>query len=87
MQNLCQASDPTCQRCPDRLPSCVGVPDGDQPFPSRLWTIDYITCYKNRTIIPTKQCTKGYFHPVQKMCVEDVTKRECKSSFYNTLFC
>jgi len=74
MQNLCNANDPSCTRCPDRLPSCVGVPDGDVGFPGRLWKPDYVTCYKNRTVLPTKTCTGGYFHPVLHVCTQDVNK-------------
>jgi len=74
MQNLCNANDPSCTRCPDRLPSCVGVPDGDVSFPGRLWKPDYVTCYKNRTVLPTKTCTSGYFHPVLHVCTQDVNK-------------
>jgi hypothetical protein len=33
-QNLCSGT--SCQPCPSRLPSCVGIPDGDRPFPAHL---------------------------------------------------
>lgn len=75
MQNLCPQSDPTCVRCPDRLPSCVGMSDGNHAFPSRTWKPDYITCYKNRTVNVTR-CSTGYFHPVKEMCTNEVTKRK-----------
>ena len=75
MQNLCDKSNTTCERCPSRLPTCVGQPDGDHTFPTRMWKPDYITCNKNRTILPTKTCPTGYFHPIKEMCIDDVTKR------------
>ena len=71
-QNLCNGTG--CQPCPKRLPSCVGKPDGDQPFPGKLWMEDYVTCYKNRTL-PVKKCPKGqYFHPVDHKCKTKVDK-------------
>ncbi|XP_052252894.1 uncharacterized protein LOC127859481 isoform X5 [Dreissena polymorpha] len=78
LQNLCNPSDPNCVRCPDRLPSCVGLADGNQPFPNRMWKPDYVVCNKNRTNLPTQKCTKGYFHPVLKQCTEDVNKTDAK---------
>jgi len=35
---------------------------------------DFVTCYKNRTDLPSKRCAKGYFHPIKEMCTEDVDK-------------
>lgn len=71
---MCAKGNTSCS-CPDNLPSCVGKTDGDHAFPTRMWKPDYVKCYKNRTILPTKRCTKGYFHPVQNKCMEDVPKR------------
>ena len=45
-QNLCPPGNTSCEVCPDRKPSCVGLPDGAQPFPTRLWMPDYVQCYK-----------------------------------------
>lgn len=72
--NVCDPTDPICVPCPDRLPSCIGQSDGSHVFPGREWQSDYITCYKNRTVLPSKKCTKGYFHPVKETCLEDVDK-------------
>ena len=49
----------------------MGLPDGLNTFPGKLWKADYIKCYKNRTI-DVKACTDGYFHPVQKNCLKIV---------------
>ncbi|WAR05417.1 FCGBP-like protein [Mya arenaria] len=57
-QNKCSPGNSTCN-CPNLLPSCVSKADGNQSFPSHMWKPDYITCNKNRTVIPTKKCTKG----------------------------
>ena len=73
-KNLCPIGSVNCKPCPGRLPSCVGQPDGSQSYPGDPWKPDYVTCYKNRTVLPIKHCTKGYFHPTQKICTEEVTK-------------
>ncbi|WAR05418.1 hypothetical protein MAR_020787 [Mya arenaria] len=76
---MCGPADPYCVPCDSTYPSCVGLPDGDQSFPSRMWKPDYVTCNKNRTVIPTKKCTKGYFHPILKTCMEDVNKTDANA--------
>ena len=72
-QNLCPNGNSTCQKCPERLPSCIGLPDGDNPIPTHEWTSRYITCYKNRTLLPVHKCPKPkIYHPVKKICTEDI---------------
>lgn len=83
-QNLCRKGDGTCPPCPKRLPSCVGVPDGDQPFTGRLWKPQFITCFLNRTIL-LQQCTNGYFHPIKKQCLIDVPKGNVYFNFKRIL--
>lgn len=76
-QNKCNQGNSTCQKCPDRLPSCVGLPDGDNPIPNKIWTADYVTCYKNRTILPLHKCpSPKVYHPVKKICTEDIQPSE-----------
>ncbi|XP_062568375.1 uncharacterized protein LOC134230562, partial [Saccostrea cucullata] len=73
-QNLCQASNTSCQMCSNRLPNCIGNIDGDHEFPDKLWQRDYIICYKNRTI-STTSCENGsYFNPRTKKCQTTVEK-------------
>lgn len=72
-QNICRKDDTACPPCPERLPSCIGVPDGDFPFPGRLWKQEFVTCYMNRTIT-LQRCTNGYFHPQMKKCIVQVPK-------------
>ncbi|XP_062578132.1 uncharacterized protein LOC134240034, partial [Saccostrea cucullata] len=76
-QNLCHLGDKACPPCPKRLPSCVGILNGEQPFPGRLWKPDFVTCLHNRTIY-IQYCENGYFHPVRKQCVINVTKADVK---------
>jgi hypothetical protein len=73
-QNTCSANATSCIPCKDRLPSCVGLQDGDHPVPSQLWGPQYITCYKNRTVNATR-CQTGSFSPKSRTCVSKVDKR------------
>ena len=66
-QNLCSSHD-RCRPCPERLPSCVGLQDGNQVFPARSWHTDYIRCYRNRTVEVTK-CRRGLFNPRTRTCM------------------
>ncbi|XP_062614312.1 uncharacterized protein LOC134276046 [Saccostrea cucullata] len=70
-QNLCQPSDKKCQPCPIRLPSCLGLSDGQNPHPSHLWGEDYIVCFENRTLEVLK-CRVGYFNPRTRRCSDFV---------------
>jgi hypothetical protein len=68
VQNVCPGGDPLCEPCPERLPSCIGLPDGHNPHPYHIWGSIFITCYKNRTL-DVDQCTTGqYFHPRERTC-------------------
>ncbi|KAL3884668.1 hypothetical protein ACJMK2_024786 [Sinanodonta woodiana] len=72
-QNVCNGKDPTCSSCPDNHSSCVGQPDGSNPFIGREWSDDFVTCFQNRTM-ETKKCAVGYFHPVLRKCQDKVTQ-------------
>lgn len=67
VQNKCNSTDPTCEPCPKRLPSCVGLPDGKQIFPGKQLAPDYIECQQNRTM-EVKKCHLQYFNPQMKDC-------------------
>lgn len=70
-QNQCPQGQ-TCEPCPDRLPSCVGLPDGDQPAAGHRWTDLYVRCYKNRTT-EVKHCPNGaVFDPNRLACVSKI---------------
>lgn len=67
VQNKCNSTDPSCEPCPKRLPLCVGLPDGKQVFPGKLFAPDYIECQQNRTM-GVKKCHLQYFNPQVKDC-------------------
>ena len=71
-QNLCTPGDISCTQCPDRLPSCVGLPDGKRPVPVQLWMTEYIVCYKNRTVNVTQCARDEYFNPRLNTCMKKV---------------
>lgn len=70
-QNLCSSSDMNCKPCPIRLPSCLGLNNGNYPHPSHLWGQDYIMCFHNRTI-EVLNCRDGYFNPRTRRCTSFV---------------
>lgn len=72
-QNLCKPGDTKCIPCSSRLPSCVGLPDGVNYFPGKLWTDSFIRCYRNRTV-SVEKCSEGYFHPRKHLCVKTVDR-------------
>lgn len=61
-----------CKKCPERLPSCRGLPDGDQPASGYLWTDRFVTCVQNRTLAVNKCKTGAIFDPTQLNCVEQI---------------
>lgn len=72
-QNQCTDNDGTCLPCLSRLPSCVGLPNGEQEFPGRLWTPWFIECFLNRTV-NIGNCGRGVFDPNIKDCVAELDK-------------
>ncbi|CAG5124344.1 unnamed protein product [Candidula unifasciata] len=73
VKNLCGSSH--CEPCSSRLPSCVGLSDGNHAHPSRQWSPYYIVCDTERTINITR-CpthaptgTSGIFSPTTDSCV------------------
>lgn len=78
MQNQCayRPNDLNCKRCEDRLPSCVGLPDGNNTFPGQELTPRYVTCMNNRTI-KVNQCVRGYFNPSRLACMNRLRPGKC----------
>jgi len=70
-QNLCKGGDPSCVPCPQRLPSCRGLPDGINGATGQLWTDMYVQCLDNRTM-GVQHCRQGIFDPNNKQCVKDI---------------
>ncbi|KAL5005503.1 hypothetical protein ScPMuIL_018959 [Solemya velum] len=67
LQNQCNPGDPNCTPCSERLPSCSGLQDGNNPFPDRPMSGDYITCFRERTI-SIEKCTNSVFDPLTRSC-------------------
>ena len=84
-QNLCvNLNTPGCTTCVSRLPSCIGKADGDQPFPNKLWTEQFIHCYKNRTIVD--KCPVGaVFDPNTKSCTTKINQSKTSLYFYSDI--
>ena len=57
-------------------------------FPLRVFKPDYIVCYHNRTV-GIEKCSKGYFHPVTRLCTEIVDPGNCYFRIYKyvVFFC
>ncbi|KAK3583072.1 hypothetical protein CHS0354_004017 [Potamilus streckersoni] len=82
-QNLCHRTNSSCLPCPERLPSCIGLPDGVNQFVGREWKSEFVTCYMNRTM-EISQCSKGeYFHPKERKCKTSVIKDSFLSLYIN----
>ena len=71
-QNLCAPGDQSCAPCPDRLPSCVGLPDGDEPDTHHQWTDVYVRCYRNRTMDVQHCPTGAVFSPAKLACISKI---------------
>ncbi|XP_071165550.1 uncharacterized protein [Mytilus edulis] len=72
LQNQCigPGGEPAlnCEPCVDRLPSCIGLQDGNNTFPGRQNTPYYITCYLNRTIL-VRTCEDGVYDQTSRACM------------------
>ena len=74
IQHQCNTSEMLCVPCLERLPSCIGLQDGDNAIPGKWWMEGYMHCYKNRTIA-VQNCSYGYyFHPRKRQCLEVLEK-------------
>ncbi|KAL4235091.1 chitin binding [Mactra antiquata] len=73
-----QCTSSHCVPCNIRFPSCVGLPDGMNPWAGREWSPYYVVCEEERVIVQD-QCESEkepqVFHPKDRNCVEyDPTK-------------
>lgn len=66
-QNICLEGDTFCKPCPERFPSCIGLPNGINPNPNSPWSSEYIRCFHNRTVAVEK-CSSGYFNSRTRQC-------------------
>ncbi|XP_069104084.1 LOW QUALITY PROTEIN: uncharacterized protein [Argopecten irradians] len=76
LQNRCNPADPNCQPCEERIPSCAGLPDGNNPYPGRPMTKFFIVCLQERTV-SIEKCER-LFDPGTSACVNDVTEAMVK---------
>ncbi|KAK3095139.1 hypothetical protein FSP39_010723 [Pinctada imbricata] len=73
LQNRCNPRDSSCVPCLERLPSCVGKPDGRNSIPGEYISSSYMICYRGRTI-SKESCGKDRFDPTTKRCIGDVSE-------------
>ncbi|KAJ8316009.1 hypothetical protein KUTeg_006023 [Tegillarca granosa] len=74
VQNLCShMNSVNCRPCKERLPSCVGLGNGNQPVTDQLWSEMFVHCLDNRTMAVRHCPQNSYFDPVLKTCVNHVT--------------
>ena len=67
LQTQCLQNAVNCTPCPERLPSCIGLPDGNNPFPTRPSSQYYVKCFQNRTVA-VEVCQVSLFDPVTREC-------------------
>ncbi|ESO96183.1 hypothetical protein LOTGIDRAFT_231869 [Lottia gigantea] len=84
----CPPGASTCQPCEQRIPSCVGVPNKEQPYPGRPPSPLFVVCDSGRTSA-VMQCLKNIFNPTERRCggsisnanVASICVRHPKSTF------
>ena len=69
LQNHCSINSTDCMACEDRLPGCINLPDGHNPFPGRAVSEYYVKCFRNRTV-SVEACQVSLY---------DQKTRECSS--------
>lgn len=67
LQTQCLQNAVNCTPCPERLPSCIGLPDGNNPFPTRPNSQYYVKCFQNRTVA-VEVCQVSLFEPSTREC-------------------
>ena len=70
---FCPAGQTTCKPCRERIPSCNGLPNGNNTYPGQAGGPLYITCYNDRTIF-VRTCEQGVFDPNVKACVTSASE-------------
>ncbi|XP_065924132.1 uncharacterized protein [Magallana gigas] len=72
LQNHCEQNSANCVPCEDRLPSCINLPDNNNPYPGKLDSEYYIKCYRNRTV-SVEACQVSKYNPATRQCSENVS--------------
>ena len=85
IKNQCRSDNTSCIPCSQRLPSCVGHSDGNNPVIGHYWSADYLICLRNRTISVNK-CQSGLFDPVNRRCtlIVDISKLYLCGNYFSS---
>lgn len=75
LQNHCERNSADCVPCEDRLPSCINLPDNNNPYPGKLDSEYYIKCYRNRTV-SVEACQVSKYNPATRECSQTVSPRK-----------
>ena len=74
--NRCQPTDLSCVPCPQRLASCVGLPNGPNAIEGKQYSEEFVQCKQNRTM-GTDRCDQGVFDPSSRQCEIPPTTGPC----------
>lgn len=72
LQSHCELNSANCVPGEDRLPSCINLPDNNNPYPGKLDSEYYIKCYRNRTV-SVEACQVSKYNPATRQCSENVS--------------
>lgn len=78
-QTRCRRGDPTCTPCEERLPSCIGLPDGANAFPNRPNSEYYVKCFQNRTVA-VEVCQVSLFDEATRACSNNIDPSKYKNN-------
>lgn len=67
LQNRCPPNVKDCAPCEQRLPRCIGLPDGNNAFPGRPFSEYYIKCFRNRTV-SVEACQVSLYDQTLRTC-------------------
>ncbi|KAK3589928.1 hypothetical protein CHS0354_034946 [Potamilus streckersoni] len=73
LQTQCLEGAANCTPCVERLPSCVGLEDGNNAFPGRTNSEYYVKCFRNRTVA-VEVCQVSLFDQSIKRCSSDINE-------------
>ena len=77
-QTRCRKGDPSCTPCEERLPSCIGLPEGANAFPNRRNSEFYVKCLQNRTVA-VEVCQVSLFDETTRACSNNIDTSKCVS--------
>ena len=83
-QTRCRKGDPQCTPCEERLPSCIGMPDGANGFPSRRNSEYYVKCFMNRTVA-VEVCQVSLFDEATRACSNKINPGKIYQQILNII--